>query len=79
MSKADEMFEELGYEKIETNDGFKNEIEYTRKNKYSTDIIFDLRHNVIVFGREERNRHAIIINTLQAINEKVKELGWNEK
>ena len=76
MSKANEMFEELGYEKIETNDGFFNEIKYTRNNKYSTDIIFDLKHNVIAFSREEGNKHAIIINALQAINEKVKELGW---
>ena len=76
MSEADKMFEELGYEKIETNDGFKNEIKYTRKNAYSTDIIFDLRHNVIAFSREKGNKHAIIINSLKAINEKVKELQW---
>ncbi len=76
MSKADEMFEKLGYKKIQINNGFDNEIKYTRENKYSTDIIFDLRHNLIVFGREEGNKHAIITNALQAINEKVKELGW---
>ena len=76
MSKADKMFEELGYEKIETNDGLKNEIKYTRKSKYSTDIIFDLKHFIIAFSREEGNRHAIIVNALKAINEKVKELKW---
>ena len=68
MSKADEMFQELGYE--------KNETEYA--------ITYNLGKNIIKFWKWAMNIQIItenkIVNLkeLQAINEKVKELGWNE-
>lgn len=82
MSKADEMFEKLGFKKVADND---KEIKYEYINVLMGDriehtiqiakigkIVFSYRndenHQVMGFGNEE----------LQAINEKVKELGWNE-
>lgn len=68
MSKADEMFDELGYKKYEYN----KRIEYLSREK-SQAIIF---HQ----DRKEIEQLDSIINILelQAINEKVKELGWLE-
>ena len=63
---ADEMFEELGYEKTE----HKNCIRY-RNEDY--EIIF---WRINEFKVEVYN--SITMQELQAINEKVKELGWNE-
>jgi len=82
MSKADEMFEKLGYKKVVDNE---KEIKYQYINIEMGDkieqtiqiakigkIIFSYRndqnHQTMGFGKQE----------LQAINEKVKELGWNE-
>ena len=83
MSKADKMFEELGYEKEEN-----LELQYIQFRKFIfqnefQDIIFDLKHNLLNFRRENINFYRTItaiisIKELQAINEKVKELGWNE-
>lgn len=69
MSKADKMFEKLGYEKIYEDDLFtqydgkvtnieisKNEVLINKKTKYKT----------VILTRPE----------LQAINLKCKELGW---
>lgn len=89
MSKADEMFEELGYEVDWESD--EEKIIYVRKDKIDNDfeyrIIFDLEHNLLNFiaylydnsfvGRFEITS-IISMQELQAINEKVKELGWNE-
>ena len=83
MSKADEMFERLGFKKALDND---QEVKYEYRNVIMNDriehtiqiakigkIVFSYRsdenHQAMGFGDEE----------LQAINEKVKELGWNEK
>ncbi len=70
MSKADEMFENLGY---------------IRKIYQDIDELFELRYEnngkEIWFDktREEfGSLSGIGIKELQAINEKVKELGWNE-
>lgn len=70
MSKADEMFEKLGYEKHETTwkeEGKKHFVEY---NSDDTQIQFslDTKHILIT--------NIINLQELQAINEKVKELGW---
>lgn len=67
MSKADEMFEELGYVKI-TKQGIEEYID--DDNNY---ISFDL-----VVERFTCNCY-LSIKELQAINKKVEELGWNEK
>lgn len=91
MSKADEMFEELGY-KI-------TEIVEPEENKYFCGIQFEKEEEVIkryiefyyyhkqivLYGEKKANgetqktKNTIIdIKELQAINEKVKELGWND-
>jgi len=68
MSKADEMFEKLGYEKI---CGDYLECGYIGDN-----------HNRIMFSNEKTINgklcEDLTMKELQAINEKVKELGWNE-
>ena len=67
MSKADEMFEKLGYKKVELLGDIifeKNEIQ----------IIFDFTKKKIVI----HEKNILEPKLIQAINEKVKELGWNE-
>jgi hypothetical protein len=71
--KADEMFEKLGYKKKETD---LEQIQY--KNELNNIICFDLTyHTVAVFNYYDGFEY-ITMQELQAINEKVKELGWNE-
>ena len=72
MSKADEMFEKLGYEV--SNSEFVEELNST------TNTVVDNGYIKIIFF----NNKTMIIDAddilnmqeLQAINEKVKELGW---
>jgi len=73
MSKADEMFEKLGYEK--TRDGVDCWCNYENK---IHKIYFEKNEHAIFF--EDKKDKLVLINkeVLQAINEKVKELGWNE-
>ena len=76
MSKAVEMFEKLGYEMHEE----ETEIKYIRKGTYVNGFIkFDLTDKVICaemgYNYESKD---LTMQELQAINEKVKELGWNE-
>jgi len=78
MSKADEMFKELGY--IEQKSDWAIKCKYVKvleKTKYC--IAFDsFGRKVVVFGFKDREfRKEISMQELQAINEKVKELGWN--
>ena len=81
MSKADELFKELGYKKIEENDKYvlylsEKSLWRQRKIRFWKDekIIFnDLLENDKVVSSVK-----IGIEELKAINEKVKELGWNE-
>lgn len=71
MSKADEMFEELGYKKLsgETTEVFR----LTRANK---NIAFsNLINRIRIYGQYD----FIDMQELKAINEKVKELGWIEE
>ena len=76
MSKADEMFEKLGYKKYIS----ENIIFYYQLNgaseKYG--IEFDLDNKEITPLCKSKDNIAIYITMqeLQAINEKVKELGW---
>lgn len=79
---ADEMFKELGYKKTINNDKeikyqyinvlMGNRIEQTIQIAKIGKIVFSYRndenHQVMGFGKKE----------LQAINTKVKELGWEE-
>ena len=80
MSKADEMFKELGYEKQEIYyNSDIDTIKYLRPGKYSSNV--ELKFNgktVVVYFGENNSAGNITMDILQAINEKVKELGWNE-
>ena len=71
MKNADEMFEKLGFNLVHQNVIW---IVYKSKTK---DIDFNLKYKTIEVenGMESKN---ITMQELQAINEKVKELGWNE-
>ena len=83
MSKADEMFEELGYVEKEEYRNYYTNKDYTLYKKIDDpsqeSIVFDYtkktikkRHIYTEIARE------ITIQDLKAINEKVKELGWYE-
>ena len=64
MSKADELFDELGYEKIHDN---KRRIVY--KSGFFEKIEFDMKNRYINF-----NLGVVDMQELKAINEKCKEL-----
>lgn len=68
MSKADEMFEKLGYIKLQPI-GLQR-CAYT--NGKGKEIIFSDLQRVGLYG----DYSFLTISELQAINEKVKELGW---
>lgn len=81
MSKADEMFEKLGYKKQWVEE---DEMDLYKKEYFDKDfieIVFDKTHNLLNIRTENVNQYTTItsilnIQELQAINEKVKELGW---
>lgn len=73
MSKADEMFEELGYSKLSEVGNNERVIIYRNtKGKY---IQFN---HLVKKVSLEGNYKWVDMQELQAINEKIKELGWNE-
>lgn len=75
MSKADEMFEKLGYEK----DKSYNLISYEKDvGKHLYTIVFDITNKTFYKGSTCQDE-AITMLELQAINEKVKELGWDKE
>ena len=84
MSKADEMFKKLGYEKQWSRD--EDEIELYKKEYFDKDfieIVFDKTHRLLNIRTENVTTYITItsilnMQELQAINEKVKELGWIE-
>ena len=68
MSKADKVFEELGYEKEESSWSIR----------YIKFVFEDIGHR-ITFYKEDKTINTygkIDIQELQVINEKCKELGW---
>lgn len=75
MSKADEMFEKLGYEGSKTN----NALGYI--NREGTQFILFIseigKTKKICVHKDDTEYPAMSIDELQAINEKVKELKWN--
>lgn len=79
MSKADEMFKELGYEKIRNNE---KEILYKKEYKSKANFIaFDFYTKTMLCEYADEDYEfngALNINMqeLQAINEKCKELNW---
>lgn len=75
MSEADKIFEKLGYKKTyNINNDEVLMIGYGLNNEKidECEIIFLKKAKKIIIGV------AIGMQELQAINEKVKELGWNE-
>ena len=79
MSKADEMFEELGYFKKIIPEKFSytnyKEIRYLKHiNKCL--IKFDLEFKQVLCEYIGGSSSSITMQELQAINEKCKELGW---
>ena len=78
MSKADEMFKKLGYKKKEDDIS----IFYYQHNGLKEEYGFDFykRDKEIYPICHSQNDEPIYFNIqeLQAINEKVKELGWND-
>ncbi len=79
MKSARELFEELGwYLDIETND---NQIVYS-KNKFNNDTFGFIGAKTITFDKEMESVYLDDVNDismllLQAINQQINELGWN--
>lgn len=76
MSKADEMFEKLGYEKVEDNS--VNALYKSGGTILRQTITFLSDDFKTITKRAGLENGFINMQELQAINEKVKELGWNE-
>ena len=74
MSEADKMFEELGYIYITCEDGF------FYHNPMSDSVIhFDIiKKRISCYSYDTGLANGIELDELQAINAKVKELGWND-
>ena len=85
MSKADEMFEELGYEKQED----KYRIEYSLKQNFTHFIVikricfYKIERDIVIEQWNVTEAITISVNItmqeLQAINEKVKELRLDRR
>ena len=79
MSKADKMFEKLGYESVDLKDKWERiwGINYQNHKKWIS-IKIDFIDAEICAGTldDESEPVYITIQELQAINEKCKELGW---
>ena len=74
MSKADKMFEELGYNKYTTD--WVEEIVYLhRLLKTKLQIVFDT-YNREYHSQQNYNLVTITVKEHLAIHEKMKELGW---
>lgn len=82
MSKADKMLSGLGYmHMIETDE---NIVWILYGHEYKYEIDFMLKKKEVAYRVIERETDTIVdisgisMQELQAINEKIKELGWNE-
>lgn len=78
---AREMFEELGYKYQENYfDENIDEIKYIKANKFASSIVFKLDSKCFKIFRynDEYKSGWCDINMLQAINQQVKELGWDD-
>ena len=80
MSKADEMFEKLGYKK-KGKEGKGCYIEYVKKEKsvdeeYVISFMMKTVMATLYVNGYLKKPLALEIRELQAINEKCKELGW---
>ncbi len=75
MSKADEMFEKLGYKKEIVPSEISEEITHM----YIKPFVIEYHSGFIDFRLKAKKiniTHSIETKELQAINEKCKELGW---
>ena len=75
---ANEMFEELGYEKQVVYYNYEiDETIYERNFEYSTNVIFRHKNKTFkaYYGRNCKGAN-IDMEILQAINKKCQELGW---
>ena len=80
MSKADEMFKKLGYEKKEVRDEITGTfLMYDKiENKEKRRISF-FKNKTIQCSESYLYVKRIDMQELQAINKKVKELGWKDE
>lgn len=84
MNNADKMFKELGYKKITKN--FYNYLEYTKQENEELQLVISFNGQsktfmcaMYQFGETRSRGMATTIQELQAINEKIKELGWDKE
>ena len=75
MSKADKMFKELFYDKIGENTYITYE-RYGNNKMYFIELEFNNKNLSFKKQYQDGKPADIEIQELQAINEKVKELGW---
>lgn len=75
MSKADEMFNELGYRKYSYQEGKIIDYDY-RKGEEGKTIAFYLIEKSVTADVSSDDVVKFTVQELEAINEKVKELGW---
>ena len=76
MSNADKMFEKLGYiySSVIQEKGKIIHIIFRNHNNYTIELKIETKEILI----SNYNTSCLTFKELQAINEKVKELGWNE-
>ena len=74
MSKADEMFEKLGYEKHSSQSHERYDL-YSADDEHLIRIVFNVITKRIAIHCDNE---ALDIEELQAINKKCQELGWLE-
>ena len=72
---ADEMFEELGYERNKSKEFIiysKKEMKYNKTKKWEICLGFNCIDKCLM----DKNKQLFSLEELQAINKKVEELGW---
>lgn len=80
MKSAREMFEELGYTYQESY--FEEELEdinYSKSGDYAPKIRFNLNHKCINVYIKDNKSSWFDVKVLQAINQQINELGWNDE
>ena len=76
MSKADEMFEELGYKKFQQDENIGYaQIDETERMSVA---MFNFKKKAVIVHYDNKNSIGITMQELQAINEKVKEVEYDE-
>lgn len=82
MKTAKEMFKELGYEQeiwCFEDENKIHEITYVRKNRFASNITFKVNNKCFKIHRKNELMAGYCdMPILKAINQQVKELGWDE-